>query len=97
MIKCARAGCEETFFAATHNQKFHNAECCRISTNQRIMEKYYDRRDQRLGKPRYCSDCTTTKLSRYNDDKICSGCKIKNNVLANKTVTEMLLSVSWQQ
>jgi hypothetical protein len=95
LIECARYDCDVQFTAATHNQKYCSAECCRVATNRRIMEKYYDRRDQRLGKVRYCSKCKTTKLSRYNDGKVCSGCEAQQNANANKTIADMLMSVSW--
>lgn len=96
MIICAREDCVTSFDKGTHNQKYCSAECCRVSTNRRIMEKYYDKRDQRQGKTRYCVSCTTTKLSRYNDGKICSGCEIQQNVSVNKSVVDMLSSISWQ-
>lgn len=92
---CARKDCGSEFVKGTHNQKFCSAECCRVETNRRIMEKYYDKRDQRLGKVRYCSECRTTKLSRYNNDKICAGCSTKQTVSANQSVIDMLLTVSW--
>jgi hypothetical protein len=96
LITCARQDCEIQFIAATHNQKYCSPECCRIATNRRIMEKYYDKRDQKNGKVRYCSTGCGTKLSRYNDSKICSGCDIKQHVSANRTVADMLLAVNWQ-
>lgn len=94
MITCARKDCEVEFEPATHNQKYCCAECCRVATNRRIMEKYYDRRDQRQGKARYCIKCDS-KLSRYNDDKICSSCDLKQSVTVNKSVADMLASVTW--
>lgn len=95
-MTCANNGCDIEFEASTHNQKYHDAECCRVATNRRIMEKYYDRRAQRQGKIRYCTSCETTKLSRYNDGKICSSCETQQTVSANKSVADMLLSISWQ-
>lgn len=95
MITCARKGCEETTERKTHNQKYCSDECCRLATNQRIMEKYYQRRDQRLGKVRYCSECTTTKLSRYNDTLVCSSCEYTKKVSLNKSVVGLLDNVVW--
>lgn len=94
MITCAREGCDEVYERKTHNQKFHNDECCRLATNARIMEKYYAKRDQRQGKTRFCTKCETTKLSRYNDSNVCSACKIQREAEANRSVTSMLLSVT---
>jgi len=94
MITCARLGCEETFIPVTHNQKYHNAECCRIETNAKIMRKYYAKRAQRLGIPRHCSSCNS-KLSRYNDNEICNSCASKGRVIVNNEITNMLMGVSW--
>lgn len=96
MITCARKDCLIKFDPNTHNQKYCSAECCRVATNQRIMEKYYDKRDQKNGKVRFCAFDCGTKLSRYNDNKICSGCEIKQHVSANRNVADMLMSVNWQ-
>ena len=41
---CANSECKKDFAPKTHNQKYHNDECCRIATNRRIMEKYYDKK-----------------------------------------------------
>lgn len=96
MIKCANDGCEEEFTPSTHNQKYHSAECCRIATNRRIMEKYYAKRDQKAGKVRYCAECKTTRLSRYNDSQICGPCKEATTTAANAAVANMLAAVAWQ-
>lgn len=91
---CARNGCEEEFSKKTHNQKYCSDECCRLATNERIMEKYYARRDQRQGKTRMCASCGKTKLSRYNDSQVCSSCRTKKEVEANNSVVSMLLNAS---
>lgn len=60
---------------ATHNQKYHTSECCRMATNSRIMENYYERKARRSGNVRMCATKScNTKLSRYNDEKICGKC-----------------------
>lgn len=90
MVQCDRKGCSQWFSKKTHNQRYHNDECCRLATNAKIMEKYYERRAQRLGQTRMCKSCRTTKLSRYNDDQVCSSCKTKNRVETNDSVLDML-------
>jgi hypothetical protein len=92
MIECAREGCAELFVKKTHNQKYHNDDCCKIATNERIMEEYYERKDQRAGKPRYCKMCGITRLSRYNDTKICGSCQSSSRENINNSVIDMLLS-----
>lgn len=96
MIKCENDGCDIEFTAMTHNQKYHSAECCRVATNRRIMQKYYAKRDQRAGKARYCRKCGVTKLSRYNDGEICGACNASSIAEANSAVALMLAAVSWQ-
>lgn len=91
---CAREGCDDEAERKTHNQKYCSDECCRLATNQRIMEKYYARRDQRQGVARYCGDCGVTRLSRYNDSLVCGACKIQKEVAANNSVMAMISAAS---
>lgn len=91
---CARNGCEEKFTKKTHNQKYCSDECCRLATNERIMEKYYLRRDRRQGKTRYCNICEVTRLNRYNDSQICSSCKSKKEIAKNEAVANMFRNAS---
>lgn len=76
MIKCAYVECGLEFTPTTHNQKYHTDECCRKATNARLMEQYYERKARRQGRVRVCAtaDCDT-KLSRYNDGKVCQKCE----------------------
>lgn len=89
---CARIGCEETFVSKTHNQKYHDAECCRLATNAKIMEKYYARRAQRLGHKRYCMQCQN-ELSRYNSFSLCNSCISSNETKRNSSAISMISSV----
>lgn len=95
-ISCENTGCDVVFTKKTHNQRYHDDECCRLATNAKIMEKYYARRAQRLGHARYCQICTTAKLSRYNSDSVCGPCSLQREVDKNKSVLSMLNSVAWQ-
>jgi hypothetical protein len=74
--------CKEDFEFKTHNQKYCSQQCCRISTNKRIMEKYYAKKERLSGSTRLCS--CGSKLSRYSPDLICTLCYQKNK--KNKTV-----------
>jgi hypothetical protein len=94
VIQCQYAGCEETFAKKTHNQRYHDDECCRLATNAMIMQKYYNKRAQRLGIARYCTECTK-KLSRYNSDNICNACSVEAERQRNETTSNMLASISW--
>lgn len=80
---CAYKECGKVFTKTTHNQKYHDEECCRLATNARIMEKYYERKARRGGAKRICKTpgCQTV-LSRYNASKYCAKCEAeeeKNN------------------
>lgn len=65
--------CNREFLPSTHNQIYCESECTRRATNRRIMDNYYERKENRRGKNRYCKfNSCITKLSRYNDDDYCS-------------------------
>ena len=83
---CNNKECSKEFDSKTHNQKYCCDECCRVATNRRIMEKYYEKKAIKNGAFRGCSKCES-KLSRYNKSNICAACeksgssKSKNNIL----------------
>lgn len=90
---CANKECGIDFEPKTHNQKYHSDECCRIATNKKIMEKYYEKKAIRSGSKRLCIKCNS-RLSRYNDQKICSRCE-KNIAIKNRSkIIEMLNDIS---
>jgi hypothetical protein len=93
-VQCDRPGCDEWFVKKTHNQRYHNDECCRIATNAKIMEKYYERRDIKNGIARTCKACNVTKLSRYNDSQTCAACTSKRETDVNSSVLNMLTSAN---
>ena len=70
---CSNKECAKEFDAKTHNQKYCTDECCRIATNKRIMQKYYEKKAIKNGATRLCKSCKS-KLSRYNDYNVCSKC-----------------------
>lgn len=86
---CAREDCQKEFSAKTHNQKYCSDECCRIATNKRIMEKYYEKKAIRSGSARYCSKCKN-KLSKYNYTAVCHTCEAKDKSDKKKKLLEML-------
>lgn len=75
---CANKECAKEFTAKTHNQKYCSDECCRIATNRRIMEKYYEKKAIRSGAKRACRKCRV-QLSRYNETNLCAACTKKIN------------------
>lgn len=83
MKKCAE--CQQDFEFKTHNQKYCSNQCCRIATNKRIMQKYYEKRRRLSGEERICN--CGAPLSKYNPDDTCSSCSSKRT--KNKTNTAM--------
>lgn len=72
---CAHTECGKPFNAKTHNQRYCSDECCRLATNKRIMERYYERKARRKGGRRICvSIGCQTVLNRYNDSETCALC-----------------------
>lgn len=83
---CANPECEASFIPTRHNQKYCNKECCKIVTNKKIMDQYYEKKDRKSGKKRVCTSCKVTALSRYNEGTICQSC-----ILAQRAANRMEL------
>lgn len=81
---CANKQCAKDFNAKTHNQKYCCDECCRVATNKKIMDKYYEKKAIRSGAKRECKFCKS-RLSRYNQSNVCSKCE-KNSAVKNKSI-----------
>lgn len=90
MIQCAYSECGLIFQPKTHNQRYHTSECCRQATNNRIMENYYERKARRQGHLRVCANGCGTKLSRYNDEKICGKCMANADTTTRSELLRML-------
>jgi hypothetical protein len=92
---CAYQECNNNFEPKTHNQKYCSDECCRIATNKKLKEAYYDKKARLAGKKRICknSGCDVV-LSRYNENKICSKCEAEKESLKKKELIEMVKRVS---
>jgi hypothetical protein len=90
-MNCARLECSIYFEPKTHNQKYCSDECCRIATNKRIMEKYYEKKAVRSGAVRICKNKKCDKqLSRYNYDDTCSTCEINIKKDAKQKLMDMI-------
>lgn len=75
---CFNSECSKEFNPKTHNQKYCSDNCCRLATNKKIMEKYYEKKAIKGGVKRSCTKCNS-RLSRYNSEKICAKCIKSNN------------------
>lgn len=85
---CSNKDCAKEFDAKTHNQKYCCDECCRIATNKRIMDKYYEKKAIKNGAKRECKFCKNS-LSRYNQSNVCSKCTKNFEIKAKNTVMEI--------
>ena len=94
METCARNGCEQQYTKKTHNQKYCSDECCRIATNAKIMERYYENKRLRSGAVRLCKTCNS-KLSRYNMLSQCSICEAKKITDQNILVLQQTSTIIW--
>jgi len=89
---CANTECAKEFESKTHNQKYCSDECCRVATNRRIMEKYYEKKAIRNGASRACRKCKV-QLSRYNQGDLCSKCE-KNNAIKRDHKDKLLRMIN---
>lgn len=90
---CSNKECAKDFESKTHNQKYCSDECCRIATNRRIMEKYYEKKAIRNGAARLCKKCNS-KLSRYNQSDLCAQCTKKTNISDKAKILGLINDIS---
>jgi hypothetical protein len=90
---CANTNCETVFEPTRHNQKYCSKNCCKIVTNAKIMENYYEKRARKSGKKRICKSCETAVLSRYNEGSVCQSCKLDKKS-ANRLELLQLIGVA---
>jgi len=92
---CAYEECKKEFTPKTHNMKYCSDECCRIATNDKLKEKYYEKKARLSGKERRCKNrgCNS-KLVMYNESNICSLCKAKEEKSKRNDLIEMIKRVS---
>ena len=90
---CANSECKKDFNPKTHNQKYCTDECCRIATNRRIMEKYYEKKAIRNGSKRPCTKCKA-QLSRYNTSSKYSSCEISTKKKKKNKLFGMINDIS---
>ena len=92
---CAYDECSNKFEPKTHNQKYCSDECCRIATNEKLKEAYYNKKARLAGKKRICKTkgCEVV-LSRYNETMICDKCVGAEREKKRKALIEMVKRVS---
>jgi hypothetical protein len=68
--------CDKQFETKISYQIYCSVECREFATKEKIAERYAITRRKRLQEnPRSCSSCGS-KLSAYNDEKLCQACLI---------------------
>ena len=72
MIECRN--CDNKFIPAVHNQVYCSADCRVEYTNRQAMIRYHARKNRT--KPERCK--CGVKLSKYNEEEVCSGCQRKS-------------------
>lgn len=85
------ANCGEEFESNKKNQKYCTPACCRVATNKKIMERYYEKKARLSGQKRYC-DCGQL-LSRYNEGDHCFVCIEKEKSEDDSKITGVIDSV----
>lgn len=90
---CANKECAKEFESKTHNQKYCSDECCRVATNRRIMEKYYEKKAIKNGAFRGCKKCGS-RLSRYNQSVYCAICEKNINIKSKNKLMDMINEIS---
>lgn len=68
------AWCNIEFEARRSNQIYCTSECCKKSTNQKVINRYHENKKRLEGAERLCEKCDS-KLSRYNSNKLCYICQ----------------------
>lgn len=89
MKSCSNCGIG--FESNKKNQKYCTPACCRLATNKKIMERYYESKKRRSGVKRFCT-CGQL-LSRYNDSNQCYTCLTKNQENNTIAITEVIDNV----
>jgi hypothetical protein len=94
-VKCSYKECKKDFTPKTHNQKYCSDECCRIATNDKLKEAYYEKKARLAGAKRYCkTKGCNVELSRYNSTSICDKCVGAKKEAERKALVEMIKRVS---
>jgi len=94
-MKCSYDGCFNDFEPRTHNMKYCSDECCRTATNEKLKEKYREKKERLAGKKRICkADGCSVILSRYNESNKCDRCENAQKRKDREAIIEMLKDVT---
>ncbi len=88
---CANEECKKSFSPNVHNAIYCSAECRRVETNKKVLEKYYEKKEKKAAKKRICINrgCKTI-LSSYNPEDICEPCQTERLI-------QRLIGWGWEE
>lgn len=78
--ECANPECETRFIAKVYNTIYCSSECRKKVTNQKLLDNYYRKKENRNKKRTCITENCTTVLSKYNDEDICELCKTERYI-----------------
>ena len=78
--ECSNEECRKKFIPKTYNGIYCSAECRKIVTNKKLLEKYYTNKANKTRKRICATSSCTTILSKYNKEKICERCKTERYI-----------------
>jgi hypothetical protein len=74
---CGNDDCLELYVPKVHNAVYCSAKCRKIITNQKVLDKYHQKKLKQRKEPTVCSTSTCdTILSKYNEENICGACQV---------------------
>ena len=94
MRVCKNQECLKEFRPGAHNQIYCSSECCKIVTDKKIMERYYEKKALGAAK-RVCKTygCAIV-LSRYNKTKICNKCRQQKKAGPDRIARSVMLEIT---
>ena len=72
---CANPDCGKSFVPKVYNAIYCGAECRKVITNKKVLQRYYEKKERRNSRRVCLTKKCGTVLSRYNEEDICEQCK----------------------
>lgn len=72
---CLNTDCNNVFVAKVYNALYCSKECRKVITNKKLLEKYYENKENKKRKRVCKTENCATILSSYNKEQICEQCK----------------------
>lgn len=88
--ECSNPECKTKFLAKVYNTIYCSPDCRKKITNQKLLENYYRKKENKTKKRICVTDDCKTVLSKYNDEDICELCKTERYI-------QRLISWGWDE